>query len=233
MLISAPLFSAGAVTIRIRLGFAFVLTLVVVPLIPEPPAVEALSFAGLMIAAQEILIGVTIGFMIQLMFAVFVVAGHVISMPMSLAFAQMVDPQQGVNVPVVSSYFLIITTLMFLALNGHVALIELTLLSFQAMPVGAEGLGRADFRLVADWGATMFRHAGLVALPAVAALLLGYIALGVMTRAAPQLHLFAVGFPMTILLGMVLLYLLLPTLLPLFIGVMTDVFVFLALMLGV
>lgn len=216
MLLAAPLYGSGTVTVRVRVAIAFILALVVAPLIPLPPAVEPLSLAGLVISVQQILIGLTIGFVLQMVFAALTQAGEAIALSMGLGFASMVDPQSGVQVPVVSSYFVIMATLLFLALNGHVALIELTLLSFQALPVGVEGVTREGLWALVSWGSTMFLYALLVALPAVASMLLVNLSMGVITRAAPQLNIFAVGFPMMILLGFILLVLTTPVLLPKF-----------------
>ncbi|MFO8004795.1 flagellar biosynthetic protein FliR [Thioalkalivibrio sp.] len=215
MLLAAPLFSARTVTVRIRLGFALILAMIVAPLLPTPPAVEPLSMAGLTIAVQQVLIGLMIGFVLQMVFSALTQAGETIALSMGLGFASMVDPQ-GAQVPVVSTFFLIVSTLLFLALNGHVALIELTLMSFQTMPIGVEGITRVDLWSLVNWGSTMFAYALLVALPAVAAMLVVNVAMGVVTRAAPQLNIFAVGFPMMILLGFILILLSLPALLPQF-----------------
>jgi len=224
MLVAAPLFGAGMVTVRIRLAFAFLLALVVAPLIPVPPAVEPLSLAGLVISAQQILIGLTIGFVLQMVFSAMSQAGETIALSMGLGFASMVDPQQGVQVPVVSTYFVIMSTLIFLALNGHVALIELTLMSFHSMPIAVDGIVRADLWALVSWGSTMFVFGLLVALPAVASMLLVNLSMGVITRAAPQLNIFAVGFPMMILLGFVLLLLTLPVLVPQFTELLAQAF---------
>lgn len=224
MLVAAPLFGAGMVTVRVRLALAFLLALVVAPLIPVPPAVEPLSLAGLTISAQQVLIGLTIGFVLQMVFSAMTQAGETIALSMGLGFASMMDPQQGVQVPVVSTYFVIMSTLIFLALNGHVALIELTLLSFHSLPIAVDGIVRADLWALASWGSTMFVFGLLVALPAVASMLLVNLSMGVITRAAPQLNIFAVGFPMMILLGFVLMLLTLPVLLPQFTNLLAEAF---------
>jgi flagellar biosynthesis protein FliR len=157
-----------------------------------------------------------IGFVLQMVFSALTQAGETIALSMGLGFASMVDPQQGAQVPVVSTYFVIMSTLMFLALNGHVALIELTLheLPHHARRGGGHHPGRS-LGLV-SWGSTMFVYALLVAMPAVASMLLVNLSMGVITRAAPQLNIFAVGFPMMILLGFILLLLTIPVLLPQF-----------------
>ncbi len=224
MLIAAPLFGAGAVTVRIRLAFALLLALLVAPLIPTPPAVEPLSLNGLMIAIQQVMIGLVLGFAIQMVFSALNQAGENIARAMGLGFASMVDPQQGVQVPALSSYLVMMTTLMFVALNGHIALIELTLVSFHTLPIAADGLTREDFWNLVNWGSVMYMYALLVALPAVTSLLVVSIALGVISRAAPQLNIFAVGFPVKILLGFILLIPTLPVLLAQFIDLLMEAF---------
>ena len=224
MLIAAPLFGAGTVSVRIRVGMAFILALVVAPLIPTPPAVEPLSLAGLAIAVQQVVIGASIGFILQMVFSALTQAGESIALSMGLGFASMVDPQQGVQVPVVSTYFVIMATLMFLALNGHVAMIELTLQSFYTMPIAVDGLARADLWALVSWGSTMFVYGLLVAMPAVASMLLVNLSMGVITRAAPQLNIFAVGFPMMIMLGFILLMITIPVLMPQFTELLANAF---------
>jgi flagellar biosynthetic protein FliR len=224
MLVAAPLFGAGTVTVRVRLAFAFVLALIIAPLLPDPPAVEPLSLAGLTISIQQVLIGVMIGFVLQMVFSAMTQAGETIALSMGLGFASMVDPQQGVQVPIISTYFVIMSTLIFLALNGHIALIELTLLSFHSLPITVDGIGRADLWALVSWGSTMFVYGLLVALPAVASMMVVNVSMGVVTRAAPQLNIFAVGFPMMILLGFILLLLTLPVLLPQFTELLAHAF---------
>lgn len=224
MLMAAPLFGAGTVNVRVRVGFAFVLALVVAPLIPTPPAVEPLSLAGLSIAVQQVIIGASIGFILQMVFSALTQAGESIALSMGLGFASMVDPQQGVQVPVVSTYFVIMATLLFLALNGHAALIELTLQSFYTMPIAVDGITRVELWELVSWGSTMFVYGLLVAMPAVASMLLVNLSMGVITRAAPQLNIFAVGFPMMILLGFILLMLTIPVLVPQFTDLLASGF---------
>ena len=214
MLAIAPIFGARMVPARIRLIMALLLTWVVLPLIPAVPALDPLSAAGVLVTAQQLLIGLAIGFSIQLVFAALVVAGQTVAMGMGLGFAQMVDPQNGVSVPVIGQYYIVVATLLFLALNGHLALIQVLVDSFQTLPVGLEALGREDLRSIAYWGGRMFAGAMMVALPAVAAILLVNLAFGVVSRSAPQLNIFGVGFPVTLTLGFVTLVFAVTSLLP-------------------
>jgi len=214
MLAIAPIFGARMVPQRARLVIALLLTWIVLPLLPEVPALDPLSLSGALLTAQQLVIGLAIGFSLQLVFATLVIAGQTIAMGMGLGFAQMVDPQNGVNVPVIGQYYVVIATLMFLALNGHLALIRVLVDSFQSLPVGVDALTREDFRTIAYWGARMFADAVMVALPAVASILLVNLAFGVVSRSAPQLNVFGVGFPVTLTLGFVILVFAIANLLP-------------------
>lgn len=214
MLAIAPIFGARVVPLRVRLIVALVLTWVVLPLVPPVPAIDPLSAASALVTVQQILIGLAIGFSLQLVLATLVIAGQTIAMGMGLGFAQMVDPQNGVNVPVIGQYYLVIATLLFLALNGHLALLRVLVDSFQSLPVGVDALTREDFRHIAWWGVRLFANAMMVALPAVASILLVNLSFGVVSRSAPQLNIFGVGFPVTLTLGFVVLVYALSNLLP-------------------
>ncbi len=214
MLAIAPIFGARIVPLRVRLIVALLLTWVVLPLIPKVPPVDPLSAASALITAQQLLIGLAIGFSLQLILATLVIAGQTIAMGMGLGFAQMVDPQNGVSVPVIGQYYLVVATLLFLSLNGHLALLRVLVDSFHSLPIGVDALSREDFRAVAQWGVRMFGDAVMVALPAVAAILLVNLSFGVISRSAPQLNIFGVGFPMTLMLGFVVLVFALSSLLP-------------------
>lgn len=211
MFAAAPIFSARSVPVRIRILLAFFVAWVLLPVIPEPPAVDLISGEALIISISQILIGLAMGFILQMVFAAFVIAGQSIATAMGLGFASMVDPQNGVQVPVISQAFLIMATLIFLALNGHLIFIEVLAKSFQNMPVGPFSPSQDALKQLVMWGSDMFVGGMLIALPAVAALLLVNLAFGVTSRAAPQLNIFAVGFPIMIMIGLAFLILTLPT----------------------
>ena len=214
MFVAAPLLGARTMPLRVRIATSAAITLVVAPLIEVPVGIDPFGLEGVLIAAQQILIGVAMGFTLQMVFSALAQAGEAIAMSMGLGFASMMDQSNGVQVPVVSQYYVVVATLIFLALNGHLLLIEVVVASFQTLPVVGGGMDRDAFWLLVTWGSQMFAGAVLIALPAVAALMLVNIAFGVITRAAPQLNIFAVGFPMTLLIGFVMMLLSLPSLAP-------------------
>ncbi len=211
MFAAIPIFSARSVPVRIRVLLALFVAWILVPVIPKPPVVDLISAEALLISVYQVLIGVAMGFILQMVFSAFIIAGQSIAMAMGLGFASIIDPQNGVQVPVVSQAFLIMATLVFLALNGHLLLIELLAESFQHLPVGLIVISRDSLWQLVIWGSNMFAGGMLVALPAVAALLLVNLAFGVASRAAPQLNIFAVGFPVMILVGMAFIILTLPS----------------------
>jgi len=211
MFVAAPIFSARSIPVRIRVLLAFFIAWVLLPVIPEPPSVDLISGEALIISISQVVTGAAMGFILQMVFSAFVIAGQSIATAMGLGFASIVDPQNGVQVPVISQAFLIMATLVFLALNGHLIFIEVLAKSFQTLPVGAVFPSQDSLWQLVNWGSDMFTGGLLIALPAVAALLLVNLAFGVVSRAAPQLNIFAVGFPIMILVGIAFLILILPT----------------------
>jgi len=214
MLLAMPVIGTRLVPTRIKIIITLVLSVLVLPLLPELPQVEAISLQGLFISLQQILIGLSMGFTLQLVFGALMIAGESIAMSMGLGFASMVDPTNGVNVPVISQLFIIIGTLLFLALGGHLMLIQLVVSSFQSLPISPAGVERDSFWALVSWGSQMFIGALWVAIPALISMLVITLSMGVMTRAAPQLNIFSVGFPVTMFMGFIILILVIPGFLP-------------------
>jgi len=211
MMMAAPVFGARMLPVRIRILMALSVSILTVPLLPAVPAVDPISLAASNILLQQILIGVATGFIIQMVFQSLVIAGEAIANGMGLGFARMVDPANGVQVPVISQFFVVLATLLFVILNGHLLLIELIVRSFQILPIGDTGLSLPAIKSVVNWAGQMFIGGLMISLPAVTALMVVNISMGVITRAAPQLNIFAVGFPLMILLGFIFLAATLPT----------------------
>ncbi len=214
MLSILPLYSIQAVSMQTRVILTLFITLVVAPNLALPPPVDPFTWQGVLFLVQQILIGLAMGTVFLVVFQAFVIAGHIIAMGMGLAFAQMVDPGTGVNSPVVSQYFTIVVTLLFLAMNGHLLVIQIVVDSFEYLPIGVQFLNQESLMNLVEFGGYMFAAGVLVGLPAVTALLLINVAFGVVTRAAPALNIFAVGFPVTLLTGLVMLSLTTPLILP-------------------
>ena len=137
-----PIFGTRLVPARVRLGLALLMTIIVVPMIPPVPQVDALSADAVVITLQQILIGVGLGFALTALWQLFVIAGQMIAMQMGLGFASMVDPANGVNVAVLAQIYIITITLLFLAMNGHLVAFEVFIESFRTLPIGLKAWGR-------------------------------------------------------------------------------------------
>jgi len=211
MMLAAPVFGARMMPVRIRIFMALTISVLTVPLLPAVPTVDPISFSAMGIIFQQILIGIATGLIIQMVFQSLVIAGEAIANGMGLGFARMVDPANGVQVPVISQFFVVLATLLFVILNGHLLLIQLIVRSFEILPIAESGLSLPAIKAVVSWASQMFVGGLMIALPAVTALLVVNIAMGVITRAAPQLNIFAVGFPLMILLGFIFLGATLPS----------------------
>ncbi len=214
MLMVAPIFSSPNVPARVRLGLGLAITVLLVPALPRVPALDVFAAAGFLMLVQQVLVGLLLGFALKLVFGVFELAGTVIATQMGLGFAAVNDPQSGGQIPVLSQFYLILATLVFLGLDGHLHLIRLVADSFEILPVGTSLLSTDSLWRMVERGGTIFAGAVGVALPAIASLTVVNVALGVMTRAAPQLNVFAVGFPISLVLGLLVLLYGLPALLP-------------------
>jgi flagellar biosynthetic protein FliR len=202
-----PVIGGSFVPAPVRLMLALMLTFVIAPAMPPTTPVQALSLAGLLTVLQELLIGIAMGFAVQLIFDAIALGGQVIAMSMGLGFAVFIDRTRGVNIPVLGQFFLMLGMLIFLSLDGHLALIRMLADSFQLLPIDGPGLTQAAIGELLTWSAQVFIVAMKIALPAVTALLIVNLSFGVMSRAAPTLNLFAVGFPVAMLLGFVVIFL--------------------------
>ena len=202
-LLAAPFFSLRAVSVRIRVLLAVLLTLMVYPLV-EWPLIDPYSAAGLREIFNQVLIGTVMGMLLQIVNAALVVGGQAVSGSMGLGMANMVDPNMG-NVPVISQFFIICSTLIFMGIGGHVLVISLILESFRSLPIGQMLAADMLMAVLLQWSSMIFLGALLLALPIMVCLLFVNIGVGVITRAAPALNIFAVGFPAMILAGMLLL----------------------------
>lgn len=227
-----PVIGTQLVPMRVRMGLSFAVTLLVAPLLPPVPEVDALSLAAATITLQQIFIGTLMGLMFVMMMQLFVVAGQMIAMQMGLGFASMVDPANGVSVPVLSQIFLVAVTLMFLAMNGHLVMIEVVVESFTAWPIsnqilGPDSITKSDlwqFLMRISW---LFASALVLSLPAITAVLIINLSFGIMTRAAPQMNVFSLGFPIGMLFGLFIVWVSIGGLLPKFDGFAEETFLFL------
>jgi flagellar biosynthesis protein FliR len=226
-----PIIGTRLVPMRVRMGLAVAVTVIVAPLLDAVPVVEALSLGAAIITLQQILIGSLLGFMFVMLMQLFVVAGQMIAMQMGLGFASMVDPANGVNVPVLSQIFLIGVTLVFLAMNGHLVMIEVIVESFRTWPISSTIIGPGSITLVHVWDMVMrvswmFASALVLSLPVITAVLIVNLSFGIMTRAAPQMNVFSLGFPIGMLFGLFIIWVSISGLLPQFERLSTETFLY-------
>jgi flagellar biosynthetic protein FliR len=168
------------------------------------PRIDPLSARGLLEVVNQITIGLMMGLILQVAIAAVVVAGQAISNSMGLSMAMMIDPNLG-NVPTVAQFLIVLATLVFVGLGGHGLLLAMLVESFSSLPVGTFVMVDQSWRQVLAWSSMMFLGAVLIALPVMVTLLFINIGIGVITRAAPSLNIFAVGLPATIVMGFLVL----------------------------
>lgn len=205
--LAAPVLGSNFVPTRVRLVLAVAVSLMVAPTVPDLPAVEGLSLTVGLIVLQQILIGVALGFFLQMLFQIFVLLGQMVAMQMGLGFASMVDPTNGVNVAILSTFYLMFVTFLFITFDGHLVMIEVIVDSFVQVPIGETGLDRDVYYQIISTISWVFSSALLLALPALTALLISNFAFGIMTRAAPQMNIFALGFPVALMFGLFIIWL--------------------------
>lgn len=224
MLMVAPVFSVRQIPVRFRMALTLLVTLVVQPALPPAPIVAVFSSDAFLIAIQQIAIGVALALTLQMAFNALIIGGQVMAFSMGLGFASMMDPANGVQVPMVAQFWLILAMLAFLMTNGHLVLITTLVDSFDVVPIAADGITRAGIWELLTWASRMFAAGLLMALPVVISLLLTNIGMGVVTRAAPQLNLFAIGFPITLMMGLFLIWITIPQVMNSFGNLLTDAF---------
>lgn len=199
LLLTAPLFSISAVPRRVRVLAALALTWFIYPLV-DWPLIDPMSAPGLVEIVNQIFIGCVMGLTLQVVVAAVVTAGQALANAIGLSMATLIDPTLG-NVPILSQFLLIMAVLIFVGTGGHLLLLSVLLKSFSAVPIGQSMLNQAVWGKLIAWSSMIFTGALLISLPVMAVLLLINAGLGVVTRAAPSLNIFAVGFPAMMLVG--------------------------------
>ena len=200
-LVAAPPFNNEGLNTQARLVLGLAIALAITPALPTIAAIDPASGQGLLILAQQMLIGLSMGFAMRLVFSAIDLAGTMISNQMGLGFATAYDPQSAAQTAVVSEFLGMLALLIFLAINGHLMVIAMLGRSFTLLPIGSTTIASTSWQNLANAGGVIFSSGVLLSLPVVCALLIANIALGVLGRVAPQLNLMAIGFPITIVLG--------------------------------
>jgi flagellar biosynthetic protein FliR len=210
LIAASPLLGNSAVPASVKISLGVLLAMIVAPAVPALPAADPMSLAGLLILVQEMLIGLAMGFSIRIIFAAVEMAGEISSLTMGLGFATFFDPTTQGRSSAISQFLALVATMAFLAVNAHLVLLSALVESFSTLPVSAAPVYGGGFKQLADWGGRIFSTGVQLSLPIVAALLITNVALGILTRAAPQLNLFGIGFPITLGVGLLVIAMTLP-----------------------
>ena len=204
-LLASPFYSIQALNLRFRIAISVLLTTLYISYF-EVISFDPFSIDGLSLLLQQAAIGVSLGFSFQLVTAAITLGGQAISNSIGLSMANMVDPTLG-NVPTISQLLILLSTLIFLLIDGHLILVELLFMSFESFPLGASISLEPVIQAIMDWSSTIFTGGLLIALPIMVAMLLVNTGLGIITRSAPSLNIIAVGFPAITLTGVFILLL--------------------------
>jgi flagellar biosynthetic protein FliR len=211
LLAALPVFSQRSVPMRVKVGLALFVSICAQPSLPAMPVTPLDSPPQLLLLlAQQMLLGISMGFAVRLMFAALEFAGELIGLQMGLNFAGFFDPATGGQGTASARFFGSMVAFLFIAINGHLLLINALVMSFDAFPVGEEPF---QFLRVAQpqlWGAEIFRIGLWIALPLITMLMFVNLVLGVISRVAPQISVFSVGFPLTVSIGLIGMFATLP-----------------------
>jgi len=211
---AAPVLSSRSVPVLTKIGLAISISLLVAPFNVDVPQLQPFSASMLVITLNQVLIGLAMGLCLQVVFTMFVVGGQVLAYQMGLGFSQMVDPQSGTQVPVISQFYIITITLLFFSFNGHLAVLQVLVDSFRLLPISQSGLQQAGLWVLIEWSKHMFLDGVSIALPAIASIFIVNLSFGLVTRSAPQFNIFSVGFPITIVTGFFIIYVTASTIYP-------------------
>lgn len=198
--------SARTVPPQVRNLLAILLTLMVVPMLPPVPITDIVSMGTFIDIFKQLTIGIAIGFISMMVIDTFVLAGQIVAMQTGLGFASIVDPVNGVNVTTIGQFYMILATLIFWTVDGHLLLINMIVISFDAFPVNSPWWTGEQFRQIAHWAGWMFVSAVTISLAPIVSLLIVNLAFGVMTKAAPQLNIFSLGFAIAQITGLIVIW---------------------------
>lgn len=210
LMITIPVIASALVPGRVRIVFTMSMALMVATLIPKQFSLLNFEPAYILFMIEELLLGMIMGLILQMVFQVFIIGGQIVAMQTGLGFATMVDPASHASVPLVSQFYLMMLSLVFLSMNGHLAVFAALIDSYRLMPVGQVHLDNGTIGACIQFSGWMMKESVLVAIPAIMSLLVVSLSFGIMTKVAPQLNIFSIGFPFTLLMGILIIKLTLP-----------------------
>ena len=220
-------FSSGSIRTPIRLGLAFFTTAVIYPMVsPLVAAVPSSMIAYALQALAEGIIGVSLGFSISLLFTVFQLAGQFFTVQMGFGASEVFDPMSQISLPLMGQYLYMIFTLVFMMLNGPALVVHALVNSFELVnfqDLLSTSLIASQFGIVSLFS-KLFYLALKIALPMIGALLMVTITTGLLAKAAPQMNLLVIGFPISITVGFIVLVFMTPVFIQLIVAIIDNVF---------
>ena len=199
---SAPLFSMRVIPMRAKIGLAFFVALCAQPMLGEQPVISLTGSNALAAVVQQVVVGIAIGFAVRLVFSSVELAGEVIGLQMGLNFASFFDPSSNARISAVARFFGNMAMLLFVVINGHLMVLLAVVKSFDSFPVDGNFLQSLAQMRIYELGSSLFSSALWIALPMIVLLLFVNLTLGIISRIAPQMNIFALGFPVTLTVGM-------------------------------
>ena len=210
LIASAPVLGNKQVPVQVKIGLALLLTVVIAPTLDRLPDIEVASAMGIVVLLEQIFAGLAMGFTMLLIFSSVEMCGEIAGMQMGLGFASFYDPMNSSYSPVISQFLNTIATLAFLGMNGHLYVLEALADSFRTFPIGSIISHAEALHTIVAWGGSIFAFALQLSMPVIGAMLITNLALAILTRSAPQLNIFQIGFPITLSVGFVALLLSIP-----------------------
>lgn len=200
---AAPIFSSRAFPLRARIALAFLVAFAAQASLPNQPIVSVNSPQALGLVVQQVGIGLAIGFTVRVVFGAFEMAGQVVGFQMGLGFAAFFDPSTSAQSSAMGRFYANMAALLFIVLNGHLMVLMAVSNSFLAFPVDQNFLQALSAMKLHEIGADLISSAFWIALPVVAMLMFANLALGIVSRVAPQMNIYAIGFPVTLAVGLI------------------------------
>ena len=210
LILADPLLGNRSVPLTARLGLALLVTLLLAPLLPPAPVAEPASAVGVLVAVQQLLIGLAMGFTMRIAFSAAQMAGELAGLQAGFGFGQFFDPHNAPQTSIVGRFFGLFAVLIFFSIDGHHVVLSALSASFGALPIAPAPIDALGLRVLVEWAAIVFSAGLLIALPVLATLLIANIGLGILARAVSPLNVFTAGFPIMLLTGLVVLYLVTP-----------------------
>ena len=205
-----PILGQRLVPMRVRVALAFLIAVCARGVAPEISPVPLDSALAVLLVIQQLLIGVSLGFAVRIVFATVEFAGEIAGLQMGMNFAGFFDPILANQSTAVSRFFGTLVAFLFIAINGHLTVVAAVVQSLTAFPVSPEPFAFLKATLPHQWGAEVFKMGLWIALPLIGIMMFVNVVLGVISRVAPQTHIFSIGFPITMGIGLTSLLFMLP-----------------------